>query len=70
MTFTICSHISVSCITEVYYIQLEFSCNKYSNLIGQLEVPYFTYTPPGEVLYVGLMLGCQGQRKMQSATVA
>ena len=25
---------------------LEYSCNKCSNLIGQLEVHYFTYRPP------------------------
>ena len=25
---------------------LEYSCNKCSNLIGQIEVHYFTYRPP------------------------
>ena len=25
-----------------FTLYLEYSCNKYSNLIGQLEVPYFT----------------------------
>ena len=29
------------------HIILEYSCNKYSNLIGQLEVHYFTYGPRG-----------------------
>ena len=28
-------------------LNLEYSCNKYSNLIGQLEVHYFTYGPRG-----------------------
>ena len=28
-------------------VVLEYSCNKYSNLIGQLEVHYFTYGPRG-----------------------
>ena len=28
------------------YHELEYSCNKCSNLIGQLEVHYFTYRPP------------------------
>ena len=29
------------------HLPLEYSCNKYSNLIGQLEVHYFTYGPRG-----------------------
>ena len=32
---------------HTHYLILEYSCNKYSNLIGQLEVHYFTYGPRG-----------------------
>ena len=34
-----------TCRVAYNYI-LEYSCNKCSNLIGQLEVHYFTYGPP------------------------
>ena len=29
------------------YRDIEYSCNKYNNLIGQLEVHYFIYGPRG-----------------------
>ena len=35
-----------TCVDLDIEINLECSCNKYSNLIGQLRIQYFTYRPP------------------------
>ena len=48
-------------------INLECSCNKYSNLIGQLKVQYISLIDLlSDLILIGLILGCQGQRKMHS----
>ena len=39
-------HLCMTVLVYKYYLLLEYSCNKCSNLIGQLEVHYFTYRPP------------------------
>ena len=40
-------HVHVQWTLYCKYMYLEYSCNKYNNLIGQLEVHYFTYGPRG-----------------------
>ena len=49
------------CAYVVIKVKLEYSCNKYSNLIGQLEVQYFTCRSN---------IGLPKEKKMHSSTVA
>ena len=45
-------------MTFTHLTDLEYSCNKYSNLIDQLEVHYFTYGPRGLLSrsnYIGVL---------------
>ena len=45
-----CNNVRFLFVQQCFYSfnhSLEYSCNKYSNLIGQLEVHYFTYGPRG-----------------------
>ena len=39
--------LGVAVVQGYFYCTLEYSCNKCGNLIGQLEVHYFTYGPRG-----------------------
>ena len=51
-----------------YY--LEYTCNKCSNLIGQLGVHYFTYGPLERSSKQVYYWAAKGKEKMHSATVA
>ena len=47
MHMHVCVYVHVHvCVSVCMYVGLEYSCNKCSNLIGQLEVHYFTYRSP------------------------